>query len=85
MGEVSGVVEANGNVFVIERTASQPADSLTWVGQLELQRELEIGRIRQTRLDLWVIALREAANIVDRREQALSASEDEQVAPPRVF
>ena len=85
VGEVSGVVEANGNVFVIERTASQPADSLTWVGQLELQRELEIGRIRQTRLDLWVIALREAANIVDRREQALSASEDEQVAPPRVF
>ena len=85
VGEVSEAVEANGNVFVIERTASQPADSLEWIGQLEMQREVELTRIRQARLDLWIEALRDAADIVDRREQLLRSTEEQQAEPPRIY
>ncbi len=82
VGEVSEAVEANGNVFVLERTASEPADSLAWVEQLETQHQLEFARIRQARLTLWIEALREAADIVDRREQVLSSSDEQAAAPP---
>lgn len=78
VGEVSDVVEANQNVFVIERTASQPADSVAWVEQLEVQRRQELLVTRQTRLGLWIEALREAADIVDRREQVLRPADDGQ-------
>ena len=80
VGEVSDVVVANQNVFVIERTASQPADSLTWVAQLDLQRQQQLIITRQTRLNLWIEALRQAANIVDRREQVLTPVDEQEVA-----
>ena len=80
VGEVSGVVEANQNVFVIERTMSQPADSTAWMAQLDLQRQQELLITRQARLNLWVEALRQAANIVDRREQVLRPADDPEVA-----
>ena len=80
VGEVSDVVVANQNVFVIERTASQPADSLTWVAQLDLQRQQQLIVTRQTRLNLWIEALRQAANIVDRREQVLTPVDEQEVA-----
>lgn len=85
IGEVSEAVEAYGNVFVIERTASQPADSLEWIGQLEFQRDAEITRIRQARLDLWIEALRDAADIVDRREQLLQSPDEQQAGAPQIF
>jgi peptidyl-prolyl cis-trans isomerase D len=85
IGEVSEAVEAYGNVFVIERTASQPADSLEWIGQLEFQREAEITRIRQARLDLWIEALRDAADIVDRREQLLQSPDEQQAVAPQIY
>lgn len=82
VGEVSGVVRADQRVFVIERTASQPADSMAWTAQLDVQREQEIARLRQARLDVWIEALRDAADIVDRREQVLTSSADDQALPP---
>ena len=80
VGGVSDVVEANQNVFVIERTASQPADSVTWMAQVDLQRQQQLLIARQSRLNLWIEALRQSANIVDRREQVLAPADEEQAA-----
>lgn len=80
VGEVSDVVVANQNVFVIERTASQPADSLAWVEQIDVQRQQQLFIAQQTRLNLWIEALREAADIVDRRDEVLSPVDDQEVA-----
>ena len=76
VGEVSDVVEANQNVYVIERTASQPADSITWAAQLDTQRQQELVFVRQARLDLWIEGLRAAADIVDRRERVLAPADE---------
>ena len=75
VGEVSDAVEANQNVFVIERTASQPADSAAWAAQLDQQREQELMFLRQARLDLWIEGLRAAARIVDLRERVLTSAD----------
>lgn len=85
VGEVSDAVVAIGNVFVMERTVSQPADSAVWLAQLEVQREQEVARIRQARLNLWIEALRDAADIVDRREQVLVSSDDRSALPPPIY
>ncbi len=80
VGDVSDVVVANQNVFVIERTASQPADSLAWVEQVDLQRQRELILTRQVRLNLWIEALRQSADVVDRREQVLRPVDEQEVA-----
>lgn len=80
VGEVSDVVEANQNVFVVERTASQPADSIAWMEQLDLQRQQQLLILRQARLNLWIEALRQSASIVDRREQVLAPADEQEVA-----
>jgi len=86
VGEVSGAVQANQNAFVIERTGSEAADSLTWAGQMELQREQLLAAIREQRLVEWIEALRAEADIVDRREEVLNPPEDaNQIQLPAVF
>ncbi len=86
VGEVSDGVEANGNAYVIERTSLEAADSTAWLEQIDVQRMQVAGLIRQERLALWIEALRANARIVDRREQVLSAPEDDQGLPlPPVF
>ena len=85
IGEVSDAVEANRNAFVIERTGSEAADSLAWAGQIDLQRAQSVNAIRQQRLAQWIDALRETANIIDRREQVLNPPEDQQALPMQVF
>ena len=86
VGEVSGVVEANRNAYVIEKTGFEAADSLAWVEQVALQRLQVISAIQQTRLDQWIEALRANARIVDRREQVLSPADDQEALPlPPMF
>ena len=82
VGEVSDVVEANQNVFVIERTALQPADSVAWMAQMDLQRQQQLLILRQARLNLWIEALRQSADVVDRREQVLVPADEQEVAGP---
>lgn len=86
IGEVSGAVQANQNAFVIERTASEAADSLTWVSQVDVQRMQLLEVLREQRLVEWIDALRADANIVDRREEVLNPPEDaNQIQLPTVF
>ena len=76
VGEVSDAVQANQNAFVIERTASEAADSLAWASQIDIQRILLLNAIREQRLVEWIDALREDADIVDRREEVLRPPDD---------
>ena len=87
MGDISEVITANQNAFVLERTGGEPADSAAWEGQLDLQRAQSIGAVEQQRLAQWIEALRESARIVDRREEVLNPPDDQEQAPqlPRVF
>ncbi len=86
IGEVSDAVRANTNAFVIERTGSEPADSVAWLDQLDSQRAQTVAMMRQQRLNQWIDALRESADIVDRREQVLNPPEDQPLSQlPPVF
>jgi len=86
IGEVSDAIRANTNAFVIERTGAEPADSTAWLDQLDLQRAQTVAMMRQQRLNQWIDALRESADIVDRREQVLNPPEDQPLSQlPPVF
>ena len=86
VGEVSDAVQANQNAFVIERTASEAADSLAWASQIDIQRMQLLSAIREQRLVEWIEALREDADIVDRREEVLNPTDDaNQLRLPSLF
>ncbi len=86
VGEVSDAVEANRMAFVIERTGHEAADSAAWLEQLDDQRALAVAAIQQQRLAQWIDALRETADIVDRRDEVLNAPEEDLPAlPMQVF
>lgn len=86
VGEISDAVEANRNAYVIEKTGSEPADSLAWVEQIDQQRFQSVTVIQQQRLAQWIEALRATARIVDRREDVLNPPDDQQGLPlPPVF
>lgn len=86
VGEVSGAVQANQNAFVIEKTAWEAADSAAWEAQIDQQRSQAAAAVREQRFLQWIDALREAARIVDRREEVLAPA-DENATPglPPVF
>ena len=85
VGEVSGAVQANQNAFVLELTAMEAADSLAWRDQLAFQRARLIDALREQRLYQWIEALRENADIVDRREELLNPPEEDRVQLPPIF
>ena len=86
IGQVSDAVRANQNAFVMERTASEAADSLAWLSQVAVQRTQLVNALREQRLGEWIDALRADANIVDRREEVLNADQDaNQVQMPGIF
>lgn len=80
-GEVSGVVRTPTNVFLLEHTGYLPADSAVWLGQLDGQRDLAISIMQQTGLNEWLVALREAAEVVDRRAEVMRALEEQADQP----
>lgn len=85
LGEVSGVVSTPANTFVIEVTSRTAADSTAWLGQALLQRESVVTMVRQQRLQEWIVALRAAATIVDRRDIVLAPQDEDALGFPRVF
>jgi hypothetical protein len=67
--EISDPVATGSNVFLIQTLEIQPADSVAWEEGLEIQRAQSGFTIQQQRLEQWINAMREAADIVDRREE----------------
>ncbi len=85
--EVSEPVESNQNVFLLERTVSEAADSAAWEAQADAQRAEVVAAARGMRIEQWLAALRAAADIVDRREEVLAPPDENAAAPglPPVF
>ncbi len=85
--EISGVVSANNNAFIIQVVERTPADSTGWEEGKLAQRLQLANAVRQQRLQVWVMALRGIADIVDRREEVLRPSGQQQpgTSLPPVF
>jgi parvulin-like peptidyl-prolyl isomerase len=84
-GQMSEVVTTPSNAFIIEQVSYAQADSAAWLGQTIQQRETQATILQQTRLQLWIAALRTAARIVDRRAEVLAPVDENQVQMPMVF
>ena len=84
-GQISEVVTTAANAFVIEQVSYAEADSAAWLGQAIQQRQTQAGIQQQTRLQMWVAALRAAARIVDRRAEVLAPQDEDLVQFPTVF
>lgn len=70
-GQISGVVEANQNVFIIQTIERTDADRSEWEQQKEAQRAQIKDGLLQQRWTEFLAALREDARIVDNREMIL--------------
>jgi peptidyl-prolyl cis-trans isomerase D len=84
-GQISEVITTAANAFVIEQVSYAEADSAAWLGQAIQQRQTQAGIQQQTRLQMWVAALRAAARIVDRRAEVLAPQDEDLVQFPTVF
>ena len=73
IGDVSGAVEANNNVFIIELSDYFGADSTAFEDERLLLRDQMLGVAQQTRLQEWLQGLRDVARIIDRRDEVLNA------------
>lgn len=71
IGSVSDVVESTAGLFLVRPTARSEADRAAWEAQKEAQRRTETMRMQQQVIERWVESLREEADIVDWRAQAL--------------
>jgi hypothetical protein len=72
IGEVSGAVEANNNVFIIELADYFAADSTAFEDQRVVLRDELLGVAQENRMQDWLLGLREVARIVDRRDEVLN-------------
>ena len=82
IGEVSGAVEANNNVFIIELADYFAADSTAFEDQRVALRDELLGVAQESRLQNWLQGLREVARIIDRRDEVLNVDpEDAQQLP----
>lgn len=70
-GEVSGVVEANQSVFIIQTIERTDADRSEWEQQKDQQRLQTTQGLLEQRWGQFLSALREDARIVDNREAIL--------------
>ena len=70
-GQVSGVVEANKRLYIIETLEKQPANRQEFDKQKELQRAQMASAMADQRWQQFLTGLRQSAKIVDNREKVL--------------
>ena len=73
IGDVSGAVAANNNVFIIELNEYFAPDSTVFEAERLLLRDEMLGLAQQTRLQEWIQGLRDVARIIDKRDEVLNA------------
>ncbi|MGH7457952.1 MAG: peptidylprolyl isomerase [Longimicrobiaceae bacterium] len=71
LGEVSGVAETSAGLFLVRPLERVAADREEWAVQKEQQRAGVTTELQQEALARWLEALRESAEVVDRRDQVL--------------
>ena len=72
IGDVSGAVAANNNVFIIELNEYFAPDSTVFEAERLLLRDEMLGLAQQTRLQEWIQGLRDVARIIDKRDEVLN-------------
>ena len=75
-GQTSGVIEADGKLYVIQLLEKSAADRAEFDAQKEMIRSQTVQALQQERWNDFLLALRENAKIVDQREEVLRAPED---------
>jgi peptidyl-prolyl cis-trans isomerase D len=73
-GEVSGVIEAEDQFYVLQGLSRTAADSAAFVEQLPLLREQALANARSLHLRMYLTTLREQARIVDNRDRIYRTS-----------
>jgi parvulin-like peptidyl-prolyl isomerase len=69
VGEASGPIESESAIYLVEPASKLLADSSAFVEQLEEQRNRYIQAAQQQRIQRFMVSLRSAADIVDRRRE----------------
>jgi peptidyl-prolyl cis-trans isomerase D len=85
LNEISEPVTSPSNVFLVQLLERTEADSLAWEEQKEAQRAQSVFTIQQQRLEQWILAMREAADIVDRREELFQAPQGQTASTGGIF
>ena len=87
IGDVSGAVEANNNVFIIELADYFAADTTAFEDERLALRDELLGAAQQTRIQDWILGLRAVARIIDRRDEVLNVDPEDaqQQQMPLVF
>ncbi|NNM06929.1 MAG: hypothetical protein HKO65_17665 [Gemmatimonadetes bacterium] len=83
--EIGNPVVTDSNVFLVQLLEKTQADSLAWEEQKANQRAQSVFTVQQQRLDQWIAAMREAADIVDRREQVFQAPQGQNASTGGIF
>ena len=84
-GQVSNVVEANNNAFILELVDYMAADTTVFEEGRLVQRSQMVASVQQTRLQEWLKGLRDAARIIDRRDEVLNVDPADQPLIPPIF
>jgi peptidyl-prolyl cis-trans isomerase D len=71
VGQVSGVVESPGGLFIVRPTARTAADPQHFAEQKEQMRMMLSSELRQRAVPRWLDSLRKSANIKDNRDKVL--------------
>ncbi|MFP4623002.1 MAG: peptidylprolyl isomerase, partial [Gemmatimonadota bacterium] len=71
VGQVSDLLETPDAFFVIQVTDHDPADRDAWEQQIEQQRRQVLAALQSQRVDQFLDALREQADVVDERAEVL--------------
>jgi peptidyl-prolyl cis-trans isomerase D len=72
VGAVSEPVVAQDAVYVLRVDKRVNADKSAWQAQLSAQRALAMDPMRQERVRAYINALREEANVVDKRREVMA-------------
>lgn len=67
VGEASRPIESESAIYLIEPASKHLADSAAFVAQLEEQRNRYLQAAQQERIQRFMLSLRSAADVVDRR------------------
>ena len=72
-GQRSGVLDTKEGLYVLQTVTHTKVDSTKFVKELDEYRARAITAARQERVRSYLIALRDAAKIVDNREKVLQS------------
>lgn len=70
-GERSGILQSEDGIYVIEVLERTPADSAAFVQGLDEFRAQAVTQVRESRVRNYLAALREQADVADRRDEYL--------------